>query len=97
MNAMMFTQGAPSDYEEWAQMGAKGWSFDDIKPYLRKIEGFVTHPDHPNTTHAHRGDQGRVQTGYSYCADIAKDYLGAAAKNGIDYNPYAVLFPSVYP
>jgi choline dehydrogenase len=67
MNAMMFTEGAPSDYEEWVRLGAKGWGYHDIKPYLRKIEGHVLHNEHPDTTHEHRGDKGRIQTGYSYC------------------------------
>ena len=64
---MMFTEGAPSDYEEWVRLGAKGWGYDNIKPYLRKIEGHVLHNEHPGTTHEHRGDKGRIQTGYSYC------------------------------
>ncbi|KAF8580208.1 GMC oxidoreductase [Ramaria rubella] len=87
MNAMMFTEGAPSDYDEWERLGAKGWGFNDIKPYLRKIEGHVLHNDHPETTHKNRGDKGLVQTGYSHCGDIAKAYLKACAKNGIDYVP----------
>jgi choline dehydrogenase len=67
MNAMMFTEGTPSDYEEWERLGATGWGYAHIKPYLRKIEGHVLHKDHPYTTHEHRGDEGPVRTGYSYC------------------------------
>ena len=67
MNAMIVTEGTPSDYDEWVRLGAKGWDYNNIKPYLRKIEGHIPHKDHPNTTHEHRGDKGRVQTGYSHC------------------------------
>jgi choline dehydrogenase-like flavoprotein len=67
MNAMMFTEGAPSDYDEWVRCGATGWGSDTIKAYLRKMERHVLHREHPDTTHEYRGDEGRVQTGYSYC------------------------------
>lgn len=66
---MMFTEGAPSDYYEWESLGAKGWGFKSIKPYLRnsKIENHDLHNEHPDTSHTHRGDKGLVQTGYSHC------------------------------
>lgn len=38
VNGMMYSRGHPSDYDQWAQMGAAGWSFDDVLPYFRKSE-----------------------------------------------------------
>lgn len=38
VNGMMYSRGHPRDYDQWAQMGAKGWSFDDVLPYFRKSE-----------------------------------------------------------
>jgi choline dehydrogenase len=66
MNAMMFTEGARSDYEEWERLGAKGWGFDNVKAYLRIIEGYTLNKEHPDTTFQYRGDKGPVKTGYSY-------------------------------
>ncbi|KAF8526922.1 GMC oxidoreductase [Hysterangium stoloniferum] len=87
MNAMMFTEGAPSDYEQWVRLGAKGWGYSDIKPYLRKVEGHVPHTQHPNPFQEYRGDNGLVKTGFSHCAPVVRDYLKASAKNGVEYNP----------
>ncbi|MDR6513325.1 choline dehydrogenase [Novosphingobium capsulatum] len=38
INGMMFTRGDPRDYDQWAQMGATGWSFEDVLPYFRRME-----------------------------------------------------------
>ena len=32
INGMMYSRGHPHDYDHWAQMGAKGWSFADVLP-----------------------------------------------------------------
>lgn len=38
INGMFAMRGHPADYDQWAQMGAKGWSFADVLPYFRKSE-----------------------------------------------------------
>ena len=38
INGMMYSRGHPLDYDQWAQMGAKGWAFDDVLPYFRRSE-----------------------------------------------------------
>ena len=38
VNGMMYSRGHPRDYDTWAQLGAKGWSFDDVLPFFRKSE-----------------------------------------------------------
>ena len=38
INGMFAMRGHPQDYDQWAQMGAKGWSFADVLPYFRKSE-----------------------------------------------------------
>ena len=38
INAMVANRGAPSDYDEWAELGAVGWSYDELLPYFRKLE-----------------------------------------------------------
>ena len=34
INGMMYSR----DYDQWAQMGARGWSFGEVLPYFRKSE-----------------------------------------------------------
>jgi 5-(hydroxymethyl)furfural/furfural oxidase len=38
VNAMVANRGAPSDYDEWGDLGAEGWSWDNALPYFKKLE-----------------------------------------------------------
>jgi 5-(hydroxymethyl)furfural/furfural oxidase len=38
INGMVAVRGLPSDYDEWAQRGAKGWDWDGVLPFFRKLE-----------------------------------------------------------
>ena len=38
VNGMIYLRGAPCDYDLWQQMGATGWSYDDVLPYFRMSE-----------------------------------------------------------
>src|SRR5437660_10545071 len=41
INGMLYVRGNPADYDGWAQMGCRGWSFDDVLPYFRKSEDYA--------------------------------------------------------
>ncbi|KAJ9586360.1 hypothetical protein L9F63_019982 [Diploptera punctata] len=38
LNGMMYLRGHPRDYNEWAEAGNTGWSYQDVLPYFRKSE-----------------------------------------------------------
>ena len=38
INGMVYLRGHRNDYDSWVEAGAAGWSFDDVLPYLRKME-----------------------------------------------------------
>ncbi len=38
INGMMYTRGSPRDYDEWLQLGARGWSYADVLPYFKRAE-----------------------------------------------------------
>ena len=40
INAMLYVRGNDRDYNQWAQMGNKGWSFKEVLPYFRKSESY---------------------------------------------------------
>ncbi|MFY9210752.1 MAG: GMC family oxidoreductase N-terminal domain-containing protein [Aestuariivita sp.] len=39
VNAMLYVRGQADDYNSWAQMGCPGWSYDDVLPVFRDLEG----------------------------------------------------------
>ncbi len=45
INAMVANRGAPSDYDEWVELGAPGWSYDELLPFFRKLECDVDFSD----------------------------------------------------
>lgn len=36
---MMHVRGHPSDFDNWAYQGAAGWSYQDLLPYFKRLEG----------------------------------------------------------
>jgi len=38
INGMLYVRGQAADYDNWAQRGNQGWSYDDVLPYFRKSE-----------------------------------------------------------
>ncbi|TMJ57585.1 MAG: choline dehydrogenase [Alphaproteobacteria bacterium] len=40
INGMLYVRGNPADYDGWAQMGCRGWSYADVLPYFKKSERY---------------------------------------------------------
>jgi len=38
INAMIYIRGHKADYDEWAKLGNKGWSYNEVLPYFKKSE-----------------------------------------------------------
>jgi choline dehydrogenase len=38
INGLIYVRGQARDYDIWAQLGCRGWSFDDVLPYFKKSE-----------------------------------------------------------
>ena len=39
INGMIYMRGHPLDYDGWRQLGLPGWSWDDVLPYFKRLEG----------------------------------------------------------
>lgn len=39
INGMIYMRGHPLDYDEWRQLGLPGWSWSDVLPYFKRLEG----------------------------------------------------------
>jgi choline dehydrogenase len=41
INGLVWVRGQPLDYDTWAQMGCRGWSWREVAPLFTRIENFV--------------------------------------------------------
>ena len=82
-NGQLWVRGQKEDYDAWANEGNEGWSYADILPYFKKIEGYAQ---------AENGDQ-RGHDGPMYIEQLRKPHLlseafvDAAAQTGVPSNP----------
>ncbi len=40
INAMIYMRGQASDYDHWAQLGNRGWGWDDVLPVFKRSEDY---------------------------------------------------------
>jgi choline dehydrogenase len=40
INGMVYVRGNPLDYDTWAQLGNRGWSYESVLPYFKKSEHY---------------------------------------------------------
>ncbi|KAF9895298.1 hypothetical protein FE257_000202 [Aspergillus nanangensis] len=85
MNAMMYHHCSKSDFDEWASLhDCKGWAYDDLAPYLRRMERFTPNAARPRIDLQHRGNKGDWQTGYSWLSEMGdKGFIPACTEAGI--------------
>ncbi|WP_210483399.1 GMC family oxidoreductase [Microvirga antarctica] len=82
INGMIFVRGQKQDYDTWAQRGAKGWSFDDVLPYFRKLEDF---PESDDPLRGKGGPVSIVRVGERPA--LSEAFIAAAEQAGFATNP----------
>lgn len=53
INGMVYVRGHACDFDEWENLGAKGWSYSDVLPYYQRMEN-----SHGGEAGGVRGDSG---------------------------------------
>ncbi|ETA50623.1 choline dehydrogenase [Ponticoccus alexandrii] len=77
VNGMIFIRGAASDYDGWAQMGNRGWSYQDVLPYFRRSESWEHGED------AFHGGDGPLRTSrHGVVHPLAKAFVEAGVQAG---------------
>ncbi|XP_013103297.1 glucose dehydrogenase [FAD, quinone]-like [Stomoxys calcitrans] len=85
LNYMIYTRGNRRDYDTWAQLGNEGWSYAEVLPYFKKLEGSLV----PNAEANYVGRQGPVKVSYAkWRSSIGKAFVNAALQNGSQYVDY---------
>lgn len=84
MNFLIYTRGSRRDYDRWAELGNRGWSYDEILPYFKKVEN-VKIPGLRNSRH--RGHSGPLDIEQaSYVSPLHASFRDAGRELGYDYN-----------
>src|SRR3984957_12499089 len=82
INGMLYVRGNPADFDGWAQMGCRGWSFDDVLPFFRKSEDYE-----PGDTE-YRGRNGPLRVeDYRTILPLTHRFVEAARQAGFPFSP----------
>jgi choline dehydrogenase len=83
INGLVYNRGQAADYDMWAQMGNRGWSYDDVLPFFRRTEMRIGEGD--NRLH---GRDGRLPvTDLDWQHPLCDAFVKGAQSVGIPYNP----------
>lgn len=85
INGLLYVRGQAEDYDNWAQAGNKGWSYDDVLPLFKRSESYELGGDA-----LHGGEGGLAVSKMRAKSKISEAFIGAAVEMGVprtdDYN-----------
>ncbi|CAN7697898.1 choline dehydrogenase [Rhizobium sp. LjRoot254] len=78
INGMVWLRGHARDFDGWAQLGARGWSYEDVLPYFCRSE---TAPADTDTLRG-KGGPIRITRGDVEASPLAKAFVEAGVEAG---------------
>ena len=83
INGNAFVRGQAQDFDTWAQMGNRGWSYGEVLPFFKRMESYESGGDD-----AFRGREGPLRVTNPEPADpLYKALIEAAGEVGIRAQP----------
>jgi choline dehydrogenase len=83
INGLMYNRGQPADYDHWAQLGNRGWGYQDILPYFTRTESRIGYG-----VDGVRGRSGPVPvTDMDWIHPVSEAFIEVARKSGLPRNP----------
>ncbi len=83
INGLAFVRGQSQDFDTWAQMGNRGWSYKDVLPYFKRMESYKGDGDD-----TFRGRNGPLRvTNPEPRSPLFQAVIKAAGEVGIRHNP----------
>jgi len=77
INGMIYIRGHARDYDQWSQMGLRGWSYAEVLPYFKRSEAFEGGAD------AYHGGEGPLHVSKaSSKSPIYSSFIAAGAEAG---------------
>ena len=82
LNGLLYVRGQPQDYDRWAQMGNRGWTWDEVLPLFKRAERNERGADE------FHGDQGNLSvSNMRIQRPITDAWVAAAQSAGYKFNP----------
>ncbi|WP_422002507.1 GMC family oxidoreductase [Reyranella sp.] len=83
INGMVYIRGQAQDYDHWAQLGNRGWSWQDVLPVYRRLENYDGGADEL------RGRTGplRITDTPRHRVPLLEKMIEAAGTIGLPFNP----------
>lgn len=83
INGLLYVRGQPEDFDEWEQLGNRGWSYRDVLPYFMRNESRRGPADE-----RYRGRSGpQPVTNIDWQHPLNERFIDAAAGMGMPRNP----------
>lgn len=83
INGMIYNRGQPADYDHWAQLGNRGWGWQDVLPYFRRTERRIGEGDD-----AVRGRDGEIPiTDMDWMHEVSEAFIETCMAMGLKRNP----------
>lgn len=83
INGLAFVRGQSQDFDTWAQMGNPGWSYEEVLPFFKRMEGYEGGGDD-----RFRGRDGPLRVTNPEPRDpLYATLIKAAGEVGIECNP----------
>ena len=78
INGLLYVRGQKEDYDNWAQMGNRGWSYDDVLPLFKRSE------KHEFGETEYHGGEGELSVSLMRTkSKISEAYIDAAVEMGV--------------
>ena len=82
INGLAFVRGQQQDFDTWAQMGNRGWGYQDVLPFFKRMESYEGGDE------AYRGRDGPLRvTNPQPREPLFAALIKAAGETGIAHNP----------
>jgi choline dehydrogenase len=83
INGLVFVRGQAQDFDTWAQMGNKGWRYEEVLPFYKRLETYEGGGDD-----SFRGREGPLRVTYpDEKGPLFDALIEAAGQVGIPHNP----------
>src|ERR1700676_4181887 len=80
INGLIYIRGQPEDYDHWAQLGNRGWSWDDVLPVFKRSENWQ------GEENAWRGKDGPLSTAHmTEIPPLCQAVVAAGMELGLEF------------